>query len=133
MNGAGVILFIIAFSAVAMLILGGVGFGRVLFHGSVTHIKAKRHSDVPATVKGKYKVDKMRSSGIYTIYFVNFQLDKDDFLEFPVSKKIYKKYDVGTEGYLSYKGSYFIDFTTAPPPKEQKKETYILNGEIVEK
>ena len=128
----------VSFTAIAVFIIGIVVLLRVLFSGSIGLVKTKTKCS-PATVKGKYKVDKMRSCGVYTIYFMRFELSKDDTIELPVSKKIFKKAPPGTTGMLYYKGSYFVDFVIDEEAKETKNEeaqeasTYILNGEVVKK
>lgn len=129
----------VPFIAFGVLLIAIVLLLRVLFAGSLGMVKTKTKC-ATATVRGKYKVDKMRSSGVYTIYFMRFELSKDDTIELPVPKKIFKKAPPGTEGTLYYKGSYFVDFVINEENKEKpqneeaaKEETYILNGEVVKK
>lgn len=118
----------------ALLVIGGgvVFLLRILFAGSVTYIKTPTQKNVDATVISKRKQDMMRSTGAYTNYFILFKLGENDSLEFPVGKHLYKKCNSGDKGKLSYKGSIFMSFVLEKdlPPK---KETYILNGEVVEK
>ncbi|MBQ8145776.1 MAG: DUF2500 domain-containing protein [Clostridia bacterium] len=121
---------------VILIILGAVVLlFRMMLAGASTYIKTPTQKNVNATVIGKRKQDMMRSSGAYTNYFVLFDLGQNDRLEFPVSKHLYKKCNPGDTGKLSYKGSIFLSFALDRelPPPPPKKETYILNGEVVEK
>ncbi len=129
--------FVLLLPLVAILIiLGAVVFlFRMMFSGASTYIKTPTQKNVSATVINKRKQDMMRSSGVYTNYFVLFDLGQNDRLEFPVSKHLYKKCNSGDTGKLSYKGSIFVSFIFDRdlPPPAPKKETYILNGEVIEK
>ena len=100
---------------VALLVIGGgvVFLLRILFAGSVTYIKTPTQKNVDATVISKRKQDMMRSSGVYTNYFILFKIGENDSLEFPVSKHLYKKCNSGDKGKLSYKGSIFMSPFTA--------------------
>lgn len=113
----------------------GVAFtllSRVFFAGSATFVKTKtRRTD--ATVLGKRKKDMYRSSGIYTNYFITFDLGHGDKLELPVTKKVWRQDNIGKSGVLTYKGEIFINFDIGKTTEKTKKETYILNGEVIEK
>ena len=126
----------VLFIGIALIFLSATLFGRAVFSGSLGFIKTKT-KEAKATVRGKYKVDKLRSSGVYTVYFMRFQLSENDSMEVPVSKKIFKKAMPNDTGTLFYKGSYFVDFILDRDVKKKeeapKEETYILNGEVVKK
>ena len=120
---------------IAVIVIFTVGFfvltSRIVFAGSISFLKNKAKS-VPATVLNKRKQDMLRSSGVYTNYFILFDLGNGDRLEMPVGKWLYKKSPIGKKGILTYKGGLFISFKDIPE-ESPPKETYILNGEIVEK
>ena len=130
----GIAIFIVMFGGFfAMVVFAVVMLFRVLFAGSLTSLRTKARS-LNATVVGKREKDVMRKSGVYTNYFVTFELNKGDCLEFSVSKSFYKMDNLGATGVLSYKGESFVDFkegAALTPPEE--KQTYILNGQVVEK
>ena len=130
----GIAFFVIFFGGfIAMVIFAIVTLLRTLFSGSVAHIRTKARS-VNATIVGKREHDVMRKSGVYTNYFITFELSKGDCLEFSVSKSLYKKDNIGAVGVLCYKGERFVNFkegATLAPPAE--KQTYILNGQVTEK
>ena len=120
-----------------ILILLGSGFiamiSRILFAGSLTFIKTKT-KQAEAVIINKRKREMYRSSGIYTNYFVLFRLGENDTMELPVNKKLFKADNLGKSGILTYKGEIFISFTPDEDiQKKPKKETYILNGQVVEK
>lgn len=120
---------------IGLLLIPATLLARVFFAGSVTFIKNKAKT-VSATVLGKRKKDMFRSSGIYTNYFITFDLGGSDRLELPVNKKLFKADNIGKSGKLTYKGGFFVSFITDEELKSKekpKKETYILNGEVVEK
>ena len=128
----GFIIFFLGFFIFVIIAIFAV-LGKVLFSGATSFIKSppkKAH----VTILDKRKQDMLRSSGVYTNYFVCFKLSHDDKLELPVNKRLYKKATVGDTGTLTYKGNYFVSFVFDKDlkPKSQK-ETYILNGEIIEK
>ena len=124
-----------AYFLIAIIVIFTAGFlvlsSRIIFAGSISFLKTKAKV-VPATVLNRRKQDMLRSSGIYTNYFILFDLGKGDRLELPVGKQLYKKCHIGKEGILTYKGELFISFKDKPEPKPLK-ETYILNGQVVEK
>lgn len=120
------IFIIFALFAVSLLFRSG-------FSGSVSFFKSKAKKS-HAEILNKRKQDMFRPSGPYTNYFILFGMDGNDRLELPVNKRLYKKAVIGKKGILTYKGSYFIDFVFEEDVKEEpKKETYILNGEVIEK
>ena len=108
---------------------------RVVFAGASTYIKTPVQKNVKARVISKRKQDMLRASGPYTNYYILFDLGNNDKLEFSVGKHLYKKCNSEDKGSLSFKGGIFISFTLDKdlPPPPPKKETYILNGEVVEK
>ena len=122
-SGAGIMLFAIVVSVILL--------SRITFYGAVSSIRSKP-KEASATILNKRKQDMMRSSGVYTNYFMLFDLGGGDKLELPINKKLFKADNIGKSGTLIYKGGIFISFTEAAPPKP-KKETYVLNGEVVEK
>ena len=130
----GLAIFIVMFGGFfAMVIFAVVMLFRVLFAGSLTSLRTKARS-LNATIVGKREKDVMRKSGVYTNYFITFKLSQGDCLEFSVSKSLYAKDNLGVGGVLYYKGERFVDFkegATLPVPEE--KQTYILNGQVVEK
>ena len=68
------VFFGIAFGTFAVMVVFAVAFLlRTLLFGSVTRIKTKAKAK-EATIVGKRKKDMMRSSGVYTNYFVTFDL-----------------------------------------------------------
>ena len=115
------------------VVFGVVALLRAVFFGSMTYIKTTPKT-VHATVLDKRKQDMLRQTGVYTNYFVYFQLSETDKIELSVGKRIYSKASPGKTGLLTYKGNVFRDFIfdedTAP---KQQKETYVLNGEVIEK
>lgn len=124
--GTAVIVFVIA-----LVGIGAVLLSRVFFAGTLSFVKTKSKS-VPAVILGKRKKDMLRPSGIYTIYFVCFDLGNGDKMELPVDKKLFKADNLGQRGILTYKGEIFVSFVLEkdmPKPKQ----TYILNGQVVEK
>ena len=125
---------IIILSVLVLAVLGAITvIGKVLFSGSLSFIKSETKK-TRATVLNKRKQDMLRSSGPYTNYYIYFQLSENDKMEFPVNKRLYKRANVGDTGTLTYKGMYFVGFAFDKDIKEEpKKETYTLNGEIIEK
>jgi len=124
--GTAVIIFVIALVGV-----GGVLLSRVFFAGTLSFVKTKSKS-VKAVVLGKRKKDMYRASGIYTNHFILFDLGNGDKMELPVNKRLFYEDNIGKSGILTYKGEIFVSFVSdedLPKPKE----TYILNGKIVEK
>ncbi len=124
--GVTVILLVVLFGGVAVALLS-----RVFFAGTLTFVKSKSKS-VPAVVLGKRKKDMYRASGIYTNHFILFDLGNGDKMELPVNKKLFRADNIGKSGILTYKGEIFISFVLdedMPKPKE----TYVLNGQVVEK
>ena len=120
------VFLLVAMCALTLLFRAG-------FSGTVSFIKAKSRES-KAKILNRRKQDMLRASGPYTNYFILFGLEGNDRIELPVSKRLYKKAQIGKTGILTYKGSYFIDFVFDEDiKKEPKKEAYILNGEIVEK
>ena len=129
--------FIFFILIMGMRIMGGavVLLLRVIFAGASTYIKTPVQKNVKARVISKRKQDMLRASGPYTNYYILFDLGNNDKLEFSVGKHLYKKCNSEDKGSLSFKGGIFISFTLDKdlPPPPPKKETYILNGEVVEK
>lgn len=126
--GGVIIAIVIVVIAIAIVLIS-----RVFFAGSITFVKTKSKT-VSAVVLNKRKKDMLRSSGVYTNYFMLFDLGNNDKLELPINKKLYKRTELGQKGTLTYKGGYFISFVPEEEkPEKPKKETYILNGVVVEK
>lgn len=127
------ILLIIFAIVVVVAFLGVFLLLRMGFSGAHSFIKSKSKT-VQAKILSKRKQDMLRSSGPYTNYFIWFSIGESDKIELPVNKRLYKKAHAGKTGILTYKGGLFISFIFDEDiKKEPKKETYILNGEIVEK
>lgn len=124
--GEIIILILIIFVSIAAILMS-----RIIFAGSVTFLKNKAKS-VPATVLNKRKQDMFRTSGLYTNYFILFDLGNNDRMELPVNKRLYRQSAIGQKGILTYKGGLFISFKDEKD-EEMPKETYILNGEVIEK
>ena len=124
--GIAAIIFIVAMGGVAVALLS-----RVFFAGTLSFVKIKTKS-VSALVLGKRKKDMYRHSGIYTNYFMCFDLGNGDRIELPVNKKQFKADNIGKRGVLTYKGEIFVSFIL-DEDKPKPKETYILNGKAVEK
>lgn len=125
--------YVIIFSVIAVVAVGITLLSRVFFAGSVSFVKTKSKT-VPAKILNKRKKDMLRASGVYTNFFMLFDLGNGDKLELPINKKLYKKDNLGKTGMLTYKGGIFVNFVLDDDlPTKPKKETYILNGEVVEK
>lgn len=103
----GLIIVFVGF--IGMIVLAAILFFRVLFSGSHTFVKSEK-KQVRAKILGKRFQDRMRASGVYTNYFITFELGESDRLELPVNKKLFKKENIGKCGILTYKGGVFISF-----------------------
>lgn len=119
-------LIIVMLCFVAMVIFAVVLLFRVIFSGSRTFVKAPK-KQVRATILGKRSRDVLRASGVYTNYFITFELRSDDRIEFPVDKALFKEENIGKSGILTYKGGLFISFDEEND-NEEEKSTVILNG-----
>lgn len=124
--GTAVIIFVIALVGVGVVLLS-----RVFFAGTLSFVKTKSKS-VNAVILGKRKKDMYRASGIYTNHFILFDLGNGDKMELPVNKRLFREDNIGKSGILTYKGEIFVSFVLEKDIPKQK-ETYILNGQVVEK
>ena len=120
-------LLIVFLGFIAMVVLAVVLLFRLLFSGTHTFVKTPK-KQVRAKILGKRSQDRLRSSGVYTNYFITFELGENDRFELPVDKKLFKEENIGKCGILIYKGELFISFDEDAKESENEKSTVILNG-----
>ena len=126
-------LIIVFLGFLIMVVFAIVLLFRVIFAGSHTFVKTPK-KQLRATIFGKRSRDVFRASGVYTNYFITFELGEGDYIELSVDKKLFKEENIGVRGILTYKGNIFLSFVEEKDETEGEKSTVILNGaEFTEK
>ena len=93
------LLIFVILGFIAMIVLAVVLLFRLLFSSTHTFVKTPK-KQVRAKILGKRSQDRLRASGVYTNYFITFELSGNDRLELPVDKKLFKEENVGKCGRL---------------------------------